>query len=388
MLRLETLRKERGFSPDTLEVGEYRVEKEKGFGWGPLSYSQIAEFLTCPACWRGHREKHWPVPKSKEMIVSSFLHDLVADLHRPIDKEKIRFRSPKTLLSYMRKHHPRKLRGSTEGKQWLDFLESEEGQEEIPAISEAVVRYYLMNKQARIEGIERQINFKLVMGDVGEIPMVAILDQIKAEPIGDLRKKTGGRRRKFQRQIVELKRNVSPSRLWLSLQTGIQLLAYRAVYPDQQVPPKIVVYEFSTGKRFVRQGGDENKLIKGIFCAKRAMDLGFEDPSYRHSHYPQFKNQPQLYMEWLPGFEDEEGERIRQEGKRWQRAAREAFEDYDNSCSWEEIPPTVQVRRREEDHFEITLPNQYCFDCESSKVWMNLDGDICCPIHGRVGKLV
>ena len=375
-------------------VQDYSVERrgEEKLG-SPLSYSRLNEFLECPGCFNVRQEKRFRVPETEEMVVGTIFHDLVAYSHSPVNEEKIKFRSPRKLLNYMKYFYPERLRMSRDGKKAIGFLEKRKGGElkdeelgqfVMETAAEAMVRYYLLNYWAIIESQERTIDFSL-NSSWGKMPMTARIDQVRQRPIGEWARRTGGRRRTLVRQIVELKRKVGENRLDLSLQTGIQLLAYQAFFHRRE-NPEIVVYDGEAGKKFLRKGGDEGYLVAGLVCAKRAMDLGFNEPNQSdpfHKHYPQLRSQPELYMEALDGFE---GIMSPEEGRKWHEAAKAAFEAYNQSCEWEEVPATVSVKRLAKGDFRIELLNEVCFDC-GRNLMANLDDWTYCSEHGRVGKI-
>jgi hypothetical protein len=375
-------------------VQDYSVERrgEEKLG-SPLSYSRLNEFLECPGCFNVRQEKRFRVPETEEMVIGTILHDLVAYSHSPVNEERIKFRSPRTLLNFMQYFYPERLRTLRDGKKVIGFLEERKGGElkdeelgqfVMETASEAMVRYYLLNYWAIIESQERSIDFSLNSSE-GKMPMTARIDQFRQRPIGELKRGTKGRRRTLERQIFELKSSVGQDRLDLSLQTGIQLLAYRAKYPHRE-PPEIVIYDLATGRKFLRRGGDERYLVAGLVCAKRAMELGFDEPNQSdpfHKHYPQLRSQPKLHTGALAGFE---GIMSRGEGRKWYEAAKVAFEAYNQSCEWEEVPALVSVKKLAKGDFRMELLNEVCFDC-GRNLMANLDDWTYCPEHGRVGKI-
>jgi hypothetical protein len=371
---------------DWVGIGSPRVhvfrEKERR-PRSPLSFTRLNEFLDCPACYQVRAEgRGFRMPETEGMLVSSVLCDEVAYSHTPIDREKNWFREPGTLRSYIKNHYLDRLKNSELGGRVFDYLrrrreekkqqlwknEKERDRETLgfimEATVEAMVRYYLINYWTIIESQQRLVAFELEEG----IPMTVMIDQIRKIPIGDLKEKTDGKKRAFKRQIFCLKMRVGEDRLRLSLQTGVQLLAYQSLNPGGKLP-EIVVYDFATGRKLVRRGGDEDLLIEGIVCARRAMDLGFNESNPYHKHYDQLRGRGVKF------------DMINEEGRRWYEAARQAFEAYDKSCEWEEVPTPVLVRR-ENGGFIIHPLKGNCRDC-GSMLQMDLNGAIYCSTEGK-----
>jgi hypothetical protein len=374
---------------DWVEIGiapRIHVVKEKERrARDPLSFTELAEFLECPACSqvRTAEGRRFRIPETEKMLVSSMHGDLAVCSHTLTDREHIKFHSPLTLLNYMQYIYPQRLRTLPDGKVVIGFLkkkkggeleDTELGQFVMEVASEAMVRYYLINYWTIIESQKKLVKFKLDSPE-GEIPMTVMIDQIRNIPIGELKKKTKDRNRTFERQIFGLKMKIGKERLRLSLQTGIQLLAYQSLHPRRELP-EIVVYDFATGRKLVRRGGDESLLIEGIVCARKAMHLGFDEPNPSHKHYAQLGKRPKSHME--AGSEYKE---VMAEGKGWYLQAKQAFGAYDESCTWEEVPSPVFVRR-EDGRFIIHPLKGKCPDC-GGVFQMDLNGAIYCSIEGE-----
>ncbi len=373
--------------PDWIELAApeiHVVRRAERRARNPLSYTRLVEFLECPACCQVRTEgRGFRIPETEEMMVGLIFQDLVADFHRPIKGERIRFKSPLTLLLYMRRHYPGKLEGFEEGERLLDFLRSEEGEKYLPSIAEASVRYLVINKWAILERAPgAQVEFVL-SADGDQVLVTSRIDQVRKKPIGEIQRRTPGRKRKFKRRVLKVTRRVGEDRSKLNLQTGIQLLAYNASH-SWKVPPEAVVYELETGKRYVKVGENEELLKEGLVWAKRAMDLGFDEQNPSHEHYSQLEEGPE--MEAIA-----ECVGIMSAGKEEYEAAKRFFEAYSDSCQWEEIPSPVKVRRLDVNHYEIVLLYEAlekpCFDCDGD-LYMDLDrdGTIRCVAHGRLGK--
>lgn len=355
------------------EIKEITGKKEK-----PQSQSQLTELLVCPACWEDHRE-YGRVPPTKTVhLAGSILHDMAFRMHRPLGKEGIRFGTPQKMLAFLEGIYPQKLLEKGDRK-LLNFLKSPAFKQFSNEIKAQLLVYYLSNQIITLEAREKEYRTTLGEGEKA-FEILAILDQVRKIQIGEFKTKTGEKRKKFKREIWELKREVSEDAFfYYALQTGIELLVYQAKH-RRRIQPQIVVYDFSTGDKHLRHGGDEALLVEGIVLAKEAMDLGYNKPNPNHQHYPGFVNRPEKYMRHLDGFGQTVEEEARSKlGEEKYLAALEKFKAYAASCQWEKVE---SPRRIEQDGQEIKIHDgKNCWDC-GQESYYNIKGIRCCSECG------
>jgi len=285
-----------------------------------LSFSQIENYILCPACYFGRKRRELEKPEVGEVVqLGNFLAGVISSAHL-VGKIGLKFESSQNFIRFAKFRYPKTLQNK-EAEEMRDFLNNMPPKK-MRTLEYILASYYNDNRFAKVIGKEKEIK-----GQMGNVLIWGRIDQIR-EAVNE----NGGK----IIEIVEMKFNQKPN-IWNSFQLGLYCYL-EELTTNFDRPITGVIYNLLGRRRFFQTNTDLSLIPQIVENVSKAINLGYDEQNDSHNHLPLSKKRGG--KEGIQGQFDSWPKITQSDnfilGQKHYQAAKALLNDYKNSCRWRE----------------------------------------------------